>query len=154
MHRGFLRSLTFNGIAIFRRSCRLTAWSSSMNSRLQRRILSMRNRLLFLLVLASALASPLAAQPTWRTAGVVGNVLALSPAVCSTTWYDPEAFFFPDGTRGFMAQGIQPNSCNQPLDALYSAKFNSTTLSWDLPAPNSCPTLAGRYADTLSCPGA
>jgi len=108
----------------------------------------MRNRLL-LLTLAGVLASPipLLAQATWHTAGVLGGALALSPASCSTTWYDPEAFFYPDGTRGFIAQGIQPNSCNQPFDALYRAKFNATTLTWQLPAPNSCPTLAGRQAD-------
>ncbi len=109
--------------------------------------------LLALAFILTALALPLQAQPTWRTAGLVGDVLALPSTGCSSgqsTWYDPEAFFFPDGARGFLAQGVQPNPCT-PFDALYLAKFNPVSLQWQLPAANTCATVAGRYAD-FACP--
>lgn len=103
--------------------------------------------------LVLTLAPGAGAQLNWRTAGLVGDVLALPSTGCSSgssTWYDPEAYFFPDGARGFLAQGVQPNPCT-PFDALYLAKFNPSTLAWQLPAANTCPTLAGRYAD-FACP--
>jgi hypothetical protein len=94
------------------------------------------------------------AQPTWRTAGLLGDELVIGPPhQCGSTWYDPEVFVFPDGNRGFLAQAgmINPCTANAALDSHYSAKHNSTTLTWQVPANGSCPTVVGRYADT-TCP--
>jgi hypothetical protein len=105
-------------------------------------------------IAAILLACPLAAQPTWRAGRVVGDALVMSPpGACSSTWYDPEVFFFPDGSPGFLAQGGQDNPCtaNVGLDSLFSAKFEPRTRTWQVPAPASCPTVVGRYAD-FSCP--
>lgn len=106
-----------------------------------------------ILVITLLLASSLHAQPTWRTGDLASDALVL-PGKCSATWYDPDVFQFPNGDRGFLAQGGMNNPCtaNVGLDSLFSARFNSTTQAWQLPAAGSCPTVVGRYAD-FSCPG-
>ena len=105
-----------------------------------------------LLATGLLLASALQAQPTWRTGNLASDALVL-PSKCSTTWYDPEPFVFPDGNRGFLAQGNQISSCtgSAVVDSLFSGKYNATTQAWQLPAAGSCPTLVGRYAN-LNCP--
>lgn len=106
-----------------------------------------------LLLGALLLATPLSAQ-TWHAAGLVGNVLAL-PGGCASTWYDPEAFLFSDGNRGFLAQGgIGGNDCTAGvgLDSIYRAKHDSSTLTWQLPTPDGCPAVLGTYTNA-SCPG-
>lgn len=105
-----------------------------------------------LVLLLPTLLSAQAAQ-TWRAAGLDGNVVAL-PGGCNSTWYDPEVFIYPDGNRGFLAQGGMSNPCtaNVGLDSLFRAKHDSASLTWQLPAANSCPTLVGAYAST-ACPG-
>jgi hypothetical protein len=96
--------------------------------------------------------SALATQ-AWHAAGLEGSVVTL-PGGCTTTWYDPEAFAYPDGSHGFLAQGAMANPCtaNVGLDSLFRAKYDSASLSWQLPAANSCPTLTGIYS-SAACPG-
>jgi hypothetical protein len=109
-----------------------------------------KTRLFFIISLL--LTNSLHAQPTWRTGNLASDALVLQ-GQCAATWYDPDVFLFPDGNRGFLAHGGQNNPCtaNVGLDSIFSAKYDSTTQAWQLPAAGSCPTLVGRYAD-FSCP--
>jgi hypothetical protein len=104
--------------------------------------------LLLLVTLNSS--SPLASQ-TWHAGGLPTPTLEL-PGNCSSTWYDPDVFVYPDGQPGFLAQGgLDGNTCtaNAGLDSLYRAKFNGTT--WQIPlTKNECPTLRGNYS-ILDC---
>lgn len=113
----------------------------------------MIKRVLELLFGSLVTSSSLLAQ-TWHTAGIAGNVLEL-PGNCGSTWYDPDVFVYPDNTRGFLAQGDLASTCAQSgnvPDAIYRAKFDPTTLSWQIPASGSCPTVVGHYVGT-DCPG-
>ena len=113
----------------------------------------MISKAVLFLVGSLVVANPLSSQPTWRTAGLLGTVLQMSPpGTCAATWYDPEPFVLPDGNRAFLAQGGQANSCtaNVGLDSLFSA-HTATTGAWQLPAAGSCPRLVGHYAG-FSCP--
>jgi hypothetical protein len=106
-------------------------------------------------VLGLLLSTRLYAQTaqTWRAAGFDGSVVVL-PGGCTSTWYDPEVFIYPDSSRGFLAQGAMANPCtaNVGLDSLFRAKRDSVSGAWQLPTANSCPTLVGAYAST-ACPG-